>query len=118
MIKVALQGAEFYAYHGFYHEEQLIGTHFLVDVQVGFYADIDLDKDNLSNTVNYEMLYAIIEQEMKHTRKVIETVAQAILNRVKTEFTFIEMAEVTIKKQRPPFSGPIKQSVITLSYQK
>lgn len=118
MIKVALEGAEFYAYHGYYPEEQLIGTHFLVDVQVGFYADIDVEKDNLSDTVNYELLYAIIEEEMKHTRKVIETVAQAILNRIKSEFTFIETAEVIIRKQRPPFRGPLKQSVITLSYQK
>ncbi|MFA6245755.1 MAG: dihydroneopterin aldolase [Mucilaginibacter sp.] len=118
MINVALEGAEFYAYHGFYPEEQVIGTHFLVDVQVGFYADIDVEKDNLSNTVNYEVLYAIIEEEMKHTRKVIESVAQAILNRITTEFIFIEIAVVTIKKQRPPFRGPLKQSVITLSYHK
>jgi dihydroneopterin aldolase len=118
MINVALEGAEFYAYHGFYPEEQVIGTHFLVDVQVGFYAEIDVEKDNLSDTVNYEMLYAIIEEEMKHTRKVIETVAQAILNRITTEFIFIEAATVTIKKQRPPFRGPLKQSVITLSYHK
>ncbi|MGY4536402.1 dihydroneopterin aldolase [Mucilaginibacter sp. UYNi724] len=118
MIKVALEGAEFYAYHGFYPQEQVIGTHFLVDVQVGFYAEIYVDEDNLHNTVNYEVLYAIIEEEMSHTRKVLETVAQSILNRVKTKFTFIETAEVTIRKQRPPFRGPLKQSVITLSYHK
>jgi dihydroneopterin aldolase len=118
MIKVALEGAEFYAYHGFYSEEQIIGTRFLVDVQVGFTAETDIEKDNLQNTVNYEILYAIIKEEMKHTRKVIESVAQAILNRIKTEFNFIDTAEVIIKKQNPPFSGPIKQSVITLSYHK
>jgi len=118
MINVALEGAEFYAYHGFYPEEQVIGTHFLVDIQVGFYAEIDVEKDNLSNTVNYEVLYAIIDDEMKHTRKVIESVAQAILNRITTEFIFIETAVVTIKKQNPPFRGPLKQSVITLSYHK
>jgi dihydroneopterin aldolase len=118
MINVALEGAEFYAYHGYYPEEQVIGTYFLVDVQVGFNAVIDVEKDNLSDTVNYEVLYGIIEQEMKHTRKVIESVAQAILNRITTEFTFIETAAVTIKKQRPPFRGPLRQSVITLSYHK
>jgi len=118
MIKVALEGAEFFAYHGYYPEEQVIGTCFLVDIQVGFYANIDVEKDNLSNTVNYEALYNIIEEEMQHTRKVIESVAQSILNRIKKEFDFIEMAEVTIRKQRPPFRGPLKQSVITLSYQK
>jgi dihydroneopterin aldolase len=118
MIKVALEGAEFYAYHGYYPEEQLIGTHFLVDIEVGFMADIDVEKDNLSTTVNYEVLYSIIKEEMAQTRKVIETVAQAILNQVKTEFTFIDTATVTVKKKYPPFSGPVKQSVITLNYQK
>jgi dihydroneopterin aldolase len=118
MIKVALEGAEFYAYHGYYPEEQLIGTHFLVDVRVSFYAEIDVEKDDLSNTVNYETIYTFIEQEMKLTQKVIETVAQAILNRIKNEFNFIENAEVTIRKQRPPFKGPLKQSVITLTYQR
>lgn len=118
MINVALEGAEFFAYHGYYPEEQVIGTHFLVDVQVGFYAQIEVEKDNLSNTVNYEVLYAIVEEEMKHTRKVIESVAQAVLNRITAEFTFIETATVTIKKQRPPFRGPLKQSVITLNYRK
>ncbi|WP_454802577.1 dihydroneopterin aldolase [Mucilaginibacter phyllosphaerae] len=118
MIKVALEGAEFFAYHGYYPEEQVIGSRFLVDIQVGFYANIDVEKDNLSNTVNYEALYNIIEEEMQHTRKVIESVAQSILYRIKKDFDFIEMAEVTIRKQRPPFRGPLKQSVITLSYQK
>jgi dihydroneopterin aldolase len=118
MIKVALEGAEFYAYHGYYPEEQLIGTHFLVDVCVSFYAEIDVEIDTLNNTINYETIYMIIEQEMKHARKVLETVAQAILNRIKIEFSFIENAEVTIRKQRPPFRGPLKQSVITLTYQK
>ena len=118
MIKVALEGAEFYAYHGYYPEEQIIGTRFLVDVEVGFYAEIDTEKDDLSNTVNYELLYTIIDEEMKHTRKVIESLAQAILNRIVSEFSFIETVLVIIKKQKPPFSGPVKQSVITLSYQK
>ncbi|MBL4677083.1 MAG: dihydroneopterin aldolase [Mucilaginibacter sp.] len=118
MIKVALEGVEVFAYHGFYPEEQKIGTRFLIDVQVSFRQKGSFADDTLNHTVNYEELYTIIKEEMAITRKVIETAAEAILERVKISFTFIETAEVTIKKQTPPFNSPIKQSVISLSYQK
>ena len=118
MIKVALEGAEFFAYHGFYPEEQLTGTHFLVDIQVGFTPQHTLKDDNISHTVNYETLYNIARETMLEPKKLLETVAQLILDRVKAEFTFIEFADVTIKKLNPPFSGPVKHSVITIGYRK
>ncbi|PAW94527.1 dihydroneopterin aldolase [Mucilaginibacter sp. MD40] len=118
MIKVALEGVEIFAYHGFYPEEQKTGTKFLIDVHVSFEQNGSFKDDTLNHTVNYEELYTIIKEEMANTRKVIETVAEAILDRVKATFSFIDAAEVVIKKQNPPFSGPIKQSVISLSYQK
>ncbi|TSD66856.1 dihydroneopterin aldolase [Inquilinus sp. KBS0705] len=118
MITVGLQGAEFFAYHGFYPEEQLTGTHFLVDIQVAFDTGTNLSDDNISHTVNYETLYEIADAEMQEPKKLIETVAQAILTRVTTAFTFIQTAEVTIRKLNPPFKGPVKYSVITLNYHK
>jgi len=118
MIKIALEGVEFFAYHGFYPEEQLTGTRFLVDIQVGFIPENALKDDNISHTVNYETLYAIAKDAMQVPKKLLETVAQGILDRVKAEFTFIEFAKVTIKKLNPPFQGPVKQSVITIGYHK
>jgi dihydroneopterin aldolase len=117
MIKVGLEGAEFFAYHGYYPEEQVIGTRFLVDIQVCFTAETELHTDNLSHTVNYEVLYHIIEAEMQQPRKLIETVAQAIISQVTNRFPFIKTADVTLKKLSPPFKEPVKQSVITISYQ-
>ncbi|QXV64228.1 dihydroneopterin aldolase [Mucilaginibacter sp. 21P] len=118
MIKVALEGIEVFAYHGFYPEEQKIGTRFLIDVYVTFEQKGTFADDTLNHTVNYEELYAIIREEMANTRKVIENVAEAILKRIMDAFSFIDFAEIVIKKQNPPFNGPIKQSVISLSYQK
>ncbi|MBK0381164.1 dihydroneopterin aldolase [Mucilaginibacter segetis] len=117
MIKVALHQAEFFAHHGFYPEEQLIGTRFMVDIEVGFIPEQSLESDKISQTVNYEELYAILDEEMKNTRKLIETVAQAIIDRVKERFPFVLFAEVTLKKHSP-FSGPVKHSAVTISYQK
>jgi len=117
MIKVALQGVEFFAYHGFYPEEQLIGTRFLIDIEVSFVQLANLSEDNISHTVNYETLYAIVSQEMLEPKKLLETVGQNIIDRIKAAFDFIKRAEVTIKKLNPPFKGPIANSAVTISYQ-
>ncbi|MES2809922.1 MAG: dihydroneopterin aldolase [Bacteroidota bacterium] len=42
---VSLHGAAFFAYHGFYPEEQKIGNHFLVDIDVAFSPAADMSLD-------------------------------------------------------------------------
>ena len=118
MITVALHGAEFFAKHGFYPEEQLLGCKFLVDISVGFTPADDLKTDSLANTVNYEQLYAIACEQMKHPRKLIETLGQAIIDDIKQEYPYIENAVVTIKKLNPPMRGKVAHSGVTISYKK
>jgi dihydroneopterin aldolase len=118
MIKVALEGVEFFAYHGFYPEEQVLGTRFFVDVAVKFDAKSTLKDDKISNTVDYEVLYSIIQEEMAHPRKLIETVVQAILDGVVSRFPFINAAEVTLKKMHPALGGAVNNSAVTISYNK
>jgi len=118
MIKVALEGVEFFAYHGFYPEEQLLGTRFFVDIAVNFTTESTLRDDKISNTVDYEVLYQIIKEEMAHPRKLIETVVQAILDKVTAQFPFINNAEVTLKKMHPAVGGPVNNSAVTISYHK
>lgn len=40
---VALKDVKFYAFHGFYPEEQLTGSHFSVDVEVNFIPSVDTE---------------------------------------------------------------------------
>ena len=49
MITIAIQGAEFFAFHGFYAEEQKLGTKFIVDVEVHFMPLNDIRADKISN---------------------------------------------------------------------
>src|SRR5476651_344519 len=107
MIKVSLHGAEFFAYHGFYPEEQLLGNQFVVDIDVEFETDADLIADEINDTVNYEQLYAIAETEMQHARKLLETVAQAIANRIRTNHTQVKNIRVELKKLNPPLRGSV-----------
>jgi dihydroneopterin aldolase len=114
---VALHGAEFFAYHGFYPEEQKLGTCFIVDIEVEFKSD-NLNQDDLANTVDYEKLYNIICEIMKVPKKLIETVAQTIIDEVKQQYNFVDAITVTLKKNNPPMGGKVAYSAVTLNYQK
>ena len=118
MITVAIHGAEFFAKHGYYPEEQLLGCKFLVDITVDFTPAGELKKDSLANTVNYEQLYHIASKQMQHPRKLIETLGEAIINDIKTEYPYIEKAEVIIKKKHPPMPGPVDHTSVTITYTK
>ena len=111
--KVAIQGAEFFAFHGFYDEEQKAGNTFVVDLEV-MLANQDLSTDDISLTVNYEQLYAICKAEMKQTQRLIETVAHNILKRVQSQFTEITGARVKIQKMAPQLGGKVAKSVIEM----
>jgi len=79
---VSLEGLTFRAFHGFYDEERQKGNDFTCDVDVDVKSFDSID-DNIYDTVNYEEIYAIVEDEMSKTKKLIETVAFNILERVK-----------------------------------
>jgi len=111
---VALKDVKSFAYHGFYPEEQILGTHFLVSIEVKFKPEGDTE--DLGRTVNYELINNIIQQEMKLTQKLLETVVKRMLDRVVADFPFIFYASVGIKKLHPPMPGEIHHSFVQLEY--
>ncbi|MCC8426154.1 dihydroneopterin aldolase [Mucilaginibacter sp. UR6-11] len=115
---IALHGAEFFAYHGFYPEEQKLGNSFIVDIDVEFTPLGKVSEDELANTVNYEQLYDIACEEMKIPRKLIETVAEAIIDEIKRQYAFVDRIQLSIKKLTPLTGAKTKYASVTLSYHK
>lgn len=117
MTTIALEGMRFYAYHGYYEEEQVIGNHFVVDVYVHLLqVRTAVENDDLPGTVNYEMLYEIVRLEMKNTAKLLETVANKILERILKQFPFVNKVEVRISKRQPPFDGPVDRAFVQVTH--
>jgi len=114
MITITLSGAEFFAHHGFYPEEQILGSKFIVDIEVSFEPQGSFKDDNISNTIDYEKLYRIAGAKMKQTRKLIETVAQSIADQIKERYPFVEDIKVSVKKINPPFKGRVEYSSIVV----
>jgi dihydroneopterin aldolase len=111
---VALEDVKCFAYHGYYPEERLTGGNFLVSISVEFVHFGDTE--DLQQTVNYEVLNTIINNEMNRTQKMLETVVRNMINEVVKIFPFISSAEVAIKKLNPPMKGQIGHSLVKLSY--
>jgi len=116
MVEINLNDAEFFAHHGFYPEEQLLGSRFLVDISVGFVPETNLTEDEIAKTINYERLYIIACEEMGKTRKLIETVAQSIFDRIQQKYPYLKSIRVAVKKLNPPMKGKVGQSSVVITY--
>ncbi|MBI1185357.1 dihydroneopterin aldolase [bacterium] len=114
MGSIALEGMEFFAFHGVSETEQKIGRTFVVDV----HFEMDFEKaaidENLEETADYARLYQIVKSEMKITQKLLESVARRMAWRIKNEFPTCHNLQVAISKMAPIVGG--KCTLAKVSY--
>jgi dihydroneopterin aldolase len=116
--KVALEGLEFHAYHGVYPQERSSGNKFEVDVIVETEFQETAFQDDLSGTINYEDLYALVKKEMEKPSKLLETVGHAIAEKILKSFNSAIYVEVKISKFNPPIGGVCKKASVLVSKRK
>lgn len=116
--KVSLEGVEFHAYHGVYPHERTSGNKFEVDVHVETRFDDSAFRDELTGTLNYEVLYAIVKTEMEKPSKLLERVGNAIAESVLKKFDEAISVEVKISKLNPPIGGVCKKASVQVSRKK
>jgi len=114
MGKIALEGMRFYAYHGYYEEERLIGNDYIVDVYLNVNFKHAAASDDLNATVNYETIYRIAKLEMKESSKLLENIAARIIDRIISVCTAVQAIKVRITKENPPMGARIERAVIEL----
>lgn len=114
MGTIALEGLEFFAYHGVHDEEQRIGNRYQVDIQVNVDFSEAAENDKLKSTVNYGDLYEIISEVMKIKARLLEHIAKLIISKVRECYPNIEKIEVSISKFNPPIGGVCTRAKVTL----
>lgn len=107
MTTISIEGMEFFAYHGCFAEEQIIGTKFRVDLYVEVNTEAAEYSDNLSETVNYQSVYQLVKAEMLIKSKLLEHLARRILDKIKLEFPQVDNATIKVQKLNPPLGGKI-----------
>jgi dihydroneopterin aldolase len=113
--RIALEGLEFHAFHGVYPHERESGNWFEVDIAVETDFSKAAQHDDLDGTVNYENLYRIVKDEMDRPSKLLETVAEKIMQDVFRQFPAVEFAEIKIAKVNPPIGGKCKRATVLIS---
>ena len=99
---------EFFAYHGCYRLEQLIGNNFLVDVTLDTDMQKASDSDNLNDALNYAEVYELVKQEMNIRSCLLEKVSSRILDRLFECFPQLNRAEICVSKLNPPVNGQVR----------
>ncbi len=112
---VSLKEARFYAPIGYYEEEQVLGNEFFVSIDVCF-PFLNLETEDLKNTLNYEELYQITASVMRPKRKLLESAASEILDQIRSRVSHAVTIEVVIRKSNPPFGGDLACSQVSLNY--
>ncbi|MBJ6142555.1 dihydroneopterin aldolase [Hymenobacter sp. BT559] len=115
MGQIALEGLEFFAFHGYYDEEQKIGNKYGVDLHLKTDLHAAGASDKLAETVNYEVLYRLVLAEMQLPARLLEHLAHRILDRIMSEFPQVKRGRVSISKFNPPLGGICHRARVTLS---
>ena len=109
---IALEGMHFYAYHGFYEEEQKIGNEYMVDVYVKANFEEAAESDSIAETLNYERIQEATKAEMSVKHKLLETIGSNIAHRLFDHYEIIEHIKVRVSKLRPQMGSPIARAMI------
>jgi len=112
---ITIEDMEFYAYHGHYREEQIVGNHFLVDVSIETDTDKAGKSDDLRDTLNYQTAYLLVKKEMETTSNLLEHIATRILDALYSELTGINKATVKVSKLNPVMGGRIGRVSVELT---
>lgn len=89
------------ARHGWYKQERAIGGVYIINVHLSSSASIIQEFEELSSTVNYEIIHEKVTMVMKTEHKLIEHCCKAIFDEMK-RIVPEGLWEVEIIKEAPP----------------
>ncbi len=115
MALIEIEEMEFYAFHGHFKEEQIVGNKFLIDLTI----EADLDKasetDQLEDTIDYQIVFKLVKKEMDKKSNLLENIAKRILDSIYANLKGVERATVRIRKMNPPMGGHIQSVAVIMT---
>ncbi len=115
MGTIKLKNIKVFAYHGCLKEETKIGSDYRVDLIVKTNLNTSSKTDSLNDTVDYVLLYKIVDEEMNIPSKLLETVIKRIIDRIFLESGLVTKATVSVSKINPPIGGDVEMVTLKLT---
>ena len=115
MARIDINNMRFYAHHGCFEQEQVIGTHFRVDLLFTTDTAKAEVSDNIADTVSYLDVYQVVKAEMMQPSHLLEHVARRVGERVLVDFPTVDSVTVKVSKLNPPLGGQMDSVSVELS---
>jgi dihydroneopterin aldolase len=113
---VAINGLIIKAFHGLHAFEREEGNLFRLDIRVSQKVPLSSGEVRLEETLDYEQLLFISQEQMKKTTPLLETVAGRILSEILSRYAQVGEAEVSIQKLAPPLQAEVESSSVSLFF--
>ena len=112
--KLTIEGIECYAFHGCLNEETKIGGNFRVDVVFEMDFSKAIEKDDLSETIDYVLIHKIVREQMAIPSKLIEHVCGRISKILQGQISGAGTVSVTVTKFNPPVNGQVQKTTFNI----
>lgn len=114
MGKIILENIRIYSNHGCLDEEGLIGSDYLIDLEIDAELSRSAQTDELEDTVDYVHLNKIVKEEVSIRSKLLEKVADRVLQRIGNETPMVSYAKIKLSKINPPIGGDVEKVSVVL----
>lgn len=103
--KILIENLKIFAFHGVLPEEKILGTYYILNVEI--HADLwkAAESDDLKDTINYAEINDILHQEMAIPSQLLEHVNGRIVKKIKNTFPQITFIKIKLTKTNPPMKG-------------
>lgn len=101
---IELEEMEFYAYHGCFKEEQVVGNRFMVNIAIQVDVEKPSHSDNINDALNYVSVYELTRQEIQQNSHLVEHLTERILNAIHQKFDYVDWVKVKVSKMNPPWA--------------
>lgn len=113
---ITIDRLEIYAFHGVLEQENEVGNLFLVSVNLEYDFTKAAETDDLSYALNYAELTEIVVETMRHPRKLMETVAMDLKNKIMARWPEVVSGSISISKPHPPIPAPSPRATVSIAW--
>ncbi len=111
---IEIEDMEFYAYHGCFEAEQVVGNKFIVYACIRYDCGNAAQSDRIADALSYQTAYEIIAREMMKNSHLLENVAARMIEAIYAAFPEALHVKIKISKLNPPIGGKVGSTSLTL----
>jgi dihydroneopterin aldolase len=117
MYQIRMKNCAFFARHGVFDEEEMLGQRFYVDAVLTVDPGRALEEDSIEGTVDYGVAFQVIEKIITGERRfLIEALALEVGKALTQRYPQISRAEITVRKPNAPVPGVLDHVEVTVAW--